>query len=734
MAFIKPYLTLFVIAAVMLFGIRPLSAGELSAGSPYLRQHADDAVKWHSWGDAAFEKARKLKRPIYLSIGYSACHWCHVMQEESFTNPVIAKILNENYVPILVDRERRPDIDEIYMLATEAISGQGGWPNNLILTPEKEPVFGAVYIPPDALQNLLTGFLGDWASNQIEIRAEAKRVSGLLSQFLNRKLEAAEITPKILSEAASALAAKFDQMNGGIGTAPKYFRPPVLRLLLQHAERTGSNDALEAVEITLKAGAHGGIHDHLAGGFHRYAVDPAWRVPHFEKMLYDQALMVSVYTHAYRLTGNPLYAQIARKTLDYVLADLTSPEGGFFSTRDADTDGVEGAFYVWTEQEFAEILGPEEGKFATDLFEVQNEGELEGKIVLNLDHAEPGMEQRISTIFSKLHAARKKRTPPARDEKIITAWNGLMIAAMADGATELGDDKFRKAAVKAAQFLWHTLYSQNSQSLSRISFAGQASVDATLNDYAFATLAMSAIYDLTGEAKWLERAETLAKRMNQLFGDADAGDFYMTAALTGFARAKLRGDSDIPSGNAIAFKVNSMLSRRSLTPEFRHRADAALAALSGHALSDVVGGASILSAAQTHLFGQSGNLQYAARGAVRVAARLSDDQRNLILDLVIRPGWHINAHKPLEQDFIPTTLTFGSKNTDVFEVKYPEPVHRKLGFHDEELALYEGRTSIRVDLPKTLKASGKAALEVQACSDSLCLQPESLTFRLPGKK
>ncbi|MGI9481742.1 MAG: DUF255 domain-containing protein [Hyphomicrobiales bacterium] len=695
--------------------------------SPYLRQHVNDLVDWHVWGAEALEKSERLNKPIYLSIGYSACHWCHVMQKESFKNETIAKILNEAFIPILVDRERRPDLDETYMLATEAMAGHGGWPNNLILTPEQKPIFGAVYIPPDQLTNLLNAVRADWVSNEEELRTEADRVATLLGQFLNRKLEAAELKPEILSEAAAALVAQFDELNGGFGTAPKYLRATVLDFLLGEYRASKNAPALEAVETTLAAFASGGIHDHLDGGFHRYAVDPAWRVPHFEKMLYDQALATIVYVEAFQLTGKPAYEHITRKTLDYVLEDMTSPKGGFYSTRDADTEDEEGAYYVWTEEELRQVLGAEDGKFATELFEVVSEGELEGKIVINLDAAEPEMDKKIKSIFAKLWDERKKRSAPARDEKVIASWNGLMISAFAKASMALLDDAYRDAAITGALFLWNNLYDQKSGKLHRIWFSGKPSVDATLNDYAYAANALIDVYDLTGDWEWLERAEGLAEQMHKLFGDTETGDYYMTASRSGFARVKLRTDSDIPSGNSVALGVNAKLARRSLNPEFGYRADAAVAALSGFALSDVLGGAAILQAAREYLYGQSGLLQYAARGVVRAKASIVPESRILRVNLNIKPGWHINAHKPLEEDFIATSLALDAEEGADIKIKYPKAVLRNLGFHDEEMALYENEVQITAKLPEGAAVS-KATLEIQACSDKLCLQPETLTF------
>jgi len=699
--------------------------------SPYLRLHADDKVVWHEWGEEAFEKARKLNRPLLVSFGYTACHWCHVMQEKHFNDPAISKTINDNFVAVMVDRERRPALDEAYMLVTEILTRRGGWPNTVFMTADRKPFYGISYIPPEQFTELLAAITNAWVTDHAGLVGEADRISGILQTFMTRRVEGRALTGEVMQAAAATLVAKYDPFAGGIGKAPKFFHQPVLMFLLQRAQRDGDQAALEAVETTLKSVASGGIHDHIDGGFHRYAVDPAWRVPHFEKMLYDQAQLAAIYVEAYRVTGNTDYAAVARKTLNYILADLTAPEGGFYATRDADSEGEEGTFYVWSPAELENILSAEERAFVAEKVGVVSDGEFRGKIILNLDAQSEADRPVMAQIIAKLKPVRDHRPKPRRDEKITVSWNALTITAMARAAVVMQDARYRQAAVKAATFIWDNLH-QTDGTLARSYFDGAAGIDGELADYAGLADAYINLYDLTADRLWLDRARQLAQTMDRLFADPDAGDYFATIPGHGFARVKSRTDADTRSGNGVALDVLARLSRRIADPELTQRTDKLLAALSGLAAKDNIGGASILAAADRHLRGELGPVQFAGAGRVRVAAIKSDANGRVSFQIQIDDGWHINAQKPLEEYFIPTRLTVSQNGKAISApITYPDPEVKKLAFNAKPMAVMEGKLAISANVGAEFGPVIGAKLELQVCSDKVCLLPETLTFAVP---
>ncbi len=710
----------------------------INEASPYLRQHADNPIDWYPWGDEAFEKAKKENKPIFLSVGYSTCHWCHVMERESYENEAIAEVLNLNFVAIKVDRERRPDVDETYMLATQLISKSGGWPNNVFLTPDRKPFYGGTYFPPDAFKSLLVQVATFWDRDKSELEEDAARIATAIDTIMTRRLEAAEITPEALKTATTAVLKDLDEFHGGFMDQLKFPQEPLLLFLLRRAEKDDDKDALNAVVLTLDNLLNGGIHDHAGGGFHRYAVDPQWRVPHFEKMLYNQALITRALLRAHRITGSARYANAARRALDYVLADMTAPHGGFYSARDADSGGHEGTFYVWRPEQLEKVLGAEDAKFAQDIFGVSLTGNFEGQTTVlhltktpadwaaELKISEAEFTVRLNAVRRTLNEARKTREAPFRDEKSVTAWNGMMIATFAEAAAVLDEARYREAAEKAGRFIWDKV--RDSNSLKRTFFEGRPALDGQQEDYAFTALGFVALYDLTGDALWLERAEALAEDMVKRFRDEKAGDFYMTASINTFGKAKARTDSGIPSGNAAALELFALLAQRSRKPDHRLRGEALLAALSGIAIRSPQSNAYSLMAADMLLHGGAGPRQFLAKGTVDAKGKFDPANRLLTVSLRIAPGWHVNSDKPLEDFFIPTRLTVvGAENA---AVTYPAAVRRKLGFHDKELALYEGTVLLKARLPEKAGPPVRARLNLQACSDEICLEPQPSNKRV----
>src|SRR5229473_1026848 len=442
--------------------------------SPYLLQHAHNPVDWYFWGEEAFEKARRDNKPILLSIGYSACHWCHVMERESFENEAIARLMNENFVPIKVDREERPDLDQIYMDAVQLLTGRGGWPLTVFLTPETRPFYGGTYFPPEDRHGLpgfpkvVTAIAGIYRDKPEDVRSNVERLGRVLTTMTENE-PGSGIKPNLVAAAGRGLAQHYDSVNGGIGGAPKFPNTFIFSLFLRVFAETHEPNLAEMVRHTLTKMAKGGIYDQIGGGFHRYSVDERWLVPHFEKMLYDNALLARLYLDAARALEEPDFLTVARETLDYVIREMTSPAGGFYSSQDADSEGEEGKFFVWMSAEFRTALGDDLAKVAARYFDVSDEGNFEGS---NIPHrtigvpdaarmfrvTEPEMAQMIGTARAQLFAARERRVHPGRDDKILAAWNGMMISAFAEGYRTLGDSRYLAAAQGAADFVMTRLW------------------------------------------------------------------------------------------------------------------------------------------------------------------------------------------------------------------------------------------------------------------------------------
>src|SRR3989475_1970057 len=511
--------------------------------SPYLQQHAENPVDWYPWGEEALGEARKTGKPILLSVGYSACHWCHVMAHESFEDPAIAKVMNENFVNIKVDREERPDLDQIYMSAVQIMTGSGGWPLTIFLLPNGEPIFGGTYFPPEDRYNrpgflrVLETIAEAYRTRRAEIMENAKSLREHLTRPTFRKAQDEKIDTDLLDTAYRTIASRFDSREGGFGNAPKF--PPSMSIdfLLRYSDRTESEHALHMATLTLDKMAYGGMYDQVGGGFHRYSTDDRWLVPHFEKMLYDNALLARAYLDAYRTTGVPLYKRITEETLDFVVREMRDPSGAFYSTQDADSEGVEGKFYVWTLEEFREVVGPDADTLAK-YFDVTEQGNWEEQSILNVPRPPElfGKLEKLSTeelalmvdaAKKKLYAVREKRVKPGRDEKVLTDWNGLMLRAFSEAATYLGRDDYRAVAEANANFILTTLWDGNR--LLHSFKDGRARFNGYLDDYANLADGLFALYELTFDYKWLESATRVADRMIELFWDAEGRGFYFTA-------------------------------------------------------------------------------------------------------------------------------------------------------------------------------------------------------------
>ncbi len=541
--------------------------------SPYLLQHAENPVDWYPWCEKARQKAAEEDKPIFLSIGYSACHWCHVMAHESFEDDGLARLLAEHFVSVKVDREERPDLDQLYMDAVQMMGGQGGWPLSVFLAPDGRPFFGGTYWPYPArggmpgFDQVLAAIAGAWRDRRQELLEQAEKVTRFLVEANRGAGEGAMPGPETLAAAEAALRQAFDAEFGGFGPAPKFPQPTSLRLLLRRWRHSGNDDLLRMVAKTLECMAGGGIYDHLGGGFHRYSVDRRWLVPHFEKMLYDNAQLVACYVEAWQATGRDEFADVARETLDYVLRDMAHPEGAFFSSEDADSEGREGTFYLWNPGEVRAVLGAGRAETFCHVYDVTESGNFEGKSILNrpralAEHAQAlgrtveELSAGLEASRAALRAARAKRVRPGRDDKVLLGWNAMMVDALARAGAALGQPRYTEAGVRATEFLLGRLRDERGRLL-HCWRNGQALHPAFLDDVALLADALTTLHETTGNAHWLDAAMGLADDLLARFADAEGGGFFYTPADHEplIARKKEFVDGSTPSGNGLAAAV-----------------------------------------------------------------------------------------------------------------------------------------------------------------------------------
>ncbi len=566
--------------------------------SPYLLGHSRNPVDWYPWGEEAFEKARSEDKPVFLSIGYSTCHWCHVMERESFEDPEVAELINRNLVPVKVDREERPDLDAIYMNAAQMLSGGGGWPLSLFMTPDKKPFFAATYVPKQTRMGMIgmTELIPRIKELWDNEREKIDNVAGQVITELNRPAGVCggeAPGADLLDQAYQQLAGSFDNRYGGFGTQPKFPAPHNFYFLNRYYKRTGEELSLHMVEKTLQAMRYGGIYDHIGFGFHRYSTDREWLVPHFEKMLYDQALLILAYTEAFQATGKKLYKDTVREIMTYVLRDMTSPEGGFYSAEDADSEGEEGKFYTWTMDQVKQVLDEEEAELAAKVYNLDPAGnfrdEASGqKTGKNIPHLagplaesareigmdEKNLEEKIESIRKKLFPDREKRVRPQRDDKVLADWNGLMIAAAARAGAVLSEPEYIRAAKCAADFVTNNMGCDDGSLIHRFR-EGEAAIPAFLEDYAYMAWAMTELYEADFNPQHLEKARRLVKYMQMNFRQPETGGFFQTEDMSEqtIARPKDAFDGALPSGNSAAMMVLLRLARTLADPELEKEAE-----------------------------------------------------------------------------------------------------------------------------------------------------------------
>ncbi len=719
--------------------------------SPYLRLHAHNPVDWYPWNDEALERAKKENRLIFLSVGYSTCYWCHVMEREVFSNPEIAAMMNKDFINIKIDREERPDLDEIYMTATQLLIQRGGWPNSVFLTPDLKPFYAGTYFPPTdvpgrpGFPTILDAVQEAWVTREVEVIESANQIADTIELATSRGFTALTATPldrSLTTAALDYLRTTYSHAYGGFGSGPKFPSPANLEFLLSEYERksglqtppTENESLLKMVTYTLDMMAYGGMYDQIGGGFHRYSVDEKWLVPHFEKMLYDNAQLAKVYLQAHQITQEPRYRRIAEEIFSFIFREMTAPEGGFYSALDAETDAEEGKYYVWTADEIQKILGKKAAARFAGVYGVDKGPNFEGKNVLYVPEGAASEDalKEVGSARAKLLEARFAREYPLLDTKIIVNWNGLMIDALAYGYRILGEERYLRAASKAAQFILDTLKKPNGE-LCHTYTAGVVKQDVYLDDYAFFVRGLLGLYQATGEERWLNSAKTLTDAMIQLFWDDKNGGFYYTKADAKhlIVRTKKPYDSAIPSGNAVA--VGNLLA---FGTDYRRYAEKTLQSFAK----------SMAQSPSSFMY-----MHFALNGYLDAGERLSsgtslvsataeiksqrDGVLNVMLQLDIAAGWHVNANPAGQDNLIPTTVTVNADASfEILDVAYPKGKSAHFEFSDESVNVYEGKLTIPLKLKQksNRKKNARVTLKLsyQPCSETECLLPQTLDIPL----
>ncbi len=730
------------------------------SASPYLLQHAHNPVDWYPWGEDALARARELDRPIFLSVGYAACHWCHVMERESFENPSVAAILNRHFVSIKVDREERPDIDEIYMAATQLMTQSGGWPMSVFLDTEGRPFFAGTYFPPEdrwgrpGFKSLLGEIHKAWTERRGQVEEQASRVLDGVQQALAGGVGQGALQPTLLTHAEEEILTGYDAEHGGFGRAPKF--PPSMRLefLLRRAGRSNRPQLLHAVGHTLERMARGGMYDHIGGGFHRYSVDERWLVPHFEKMLYDNALLARIYAIGYEAFGLELFARVAGETLDYVRREMTHPEGGFYSTTDADSEGVEGKFFVWSPEEIGRVLSEEDARLFCEVYDVTSRGNFEGRSIPNLLAASVGeqaerrgipegeLQERLTRIRARLWRAREERVHPLLDDKILANWNGLMIRAFCEGYRVFTDLIYLETAEKAANFVWERMRVDGV--LRRSWRNGEARFNAYQEDYAALALAFLELHLVGQEPRWLDAGLTLLQEMHDRFWDDLTGGYYFTSHdhETLVARPRSSQDGAAPSGSSLA--ALALLRALQITGDERHKArlERLLMSQAPQLAQHPAAFPNMLVAADGYLDLFPEGISIPGAGAVRVEALVSRSRVRpgnrfwAAIRVKVAPGYHLNSHRPYQVDLMPTELVMEpSAAFTVVSESYPEGRNLNVGFLSEPISVYEGDVLIGLEVEVSRRAGeGRHPMHVvarlQPCSETECLAPMEARVRL----
>ncbi|WPL16592.1 Thioredoxin-related protein [Thiorhodovibrio winogradskyi] len=703
--------------------------------APYLLQHAHNPVDWYPWGKEAFAQARAENKPVFLSIGYATCHWCHVMEYESFENLSLAERLNRDFVAIKVDREMHPDIDETYMRALLLISGHGGWPMSSFLTPEGKPFFAGTYYPPARFDALLAHIAELWRDRQADLLSQAEQLSQAIAeprrQTGAKDLLAADVTARALDDCLDL----YDPDNGGFSRAPKFPHEPLLLFLLDQQRRQARADVLQALVHSLEVMARGGVYDQIGGGFHRYSTDDHWIVPHFEKMLYNQAQLSRIYVQAWQLTGQASFRRTGEDILDYVLREMTDSQGRFHSATDADSEGAEGSFFVWTPAQIDAALGADDAAWIKPVLGITEAGNFAGRSIpflpVSLETLAERDRQPLAAVLERfarcreqLRWMREQRPKPLCDDKIILAWNGLMITALAEASRLLKRADYGAAAQRAAEALWQG-NSRADGGLLRIAKGDNASVPASLEDYAYFAEACLHLHDLSSHAVWLERAQGLCDQAVQRFGDGDGGFYLSEAGIhpTGMERARELGhDGATPSCSGVLLQVLAQLGQRSEQRHDRQQAGILLGRLAQQLMSAPSHYPSLLIGVELLNHGRCDSLDFAAAGKIRLLASRCDAQR-ITLQINIAAGLHLNAATGLK-------IEPAGSDWHLSDCRLPEPRPLDVAFQDAPLLTHAGQVQVNLILDAQsgtlLTRLAPIRVKLQACTDQICLPAETL--------
>ncbi len=693
--------------------------------SPYLLQHAHNPVNWHSWGDKALNKAKKENKLILLSIGYATCHWCHVMEEESFDTEIVANEINKNFIAIKVDREVRPDIDSVFMAAVQLINRQGGWPLNMFLTPDGEAFFGGTYFPQQNFLSVLAQVNNIWHKEPQTVIKQATEIKQILQQAQRQTKTKQKLEIQVSQQAITGILNSFDDLQGGFGQAPKFPHESMLLLLLQEQQRQPTKEVLNAIELSLQAMAQGGLYDVVAGGFARYSTDNAWLVPHFEKMLYNQAQLALIYAKAYQLTNKPLYKRIARQTLDYVVREMQAKAGGFYSATDADSEGEEGTFFIWDNKELQQILSADEFKVASEIFDFSNNTVFEDKHIiryLSLD-TNPELFSKADAITDKLYKVRQKRIPPLLDNKILLSWNAMMASTFIKAGVILNDDKYINTASKTLKFLQS--FKQNGQ-LKRVLLGNQYNTDALLEDYGYLINLHLDLYDYSLDNNYLKQAKELMNTAITEFWDKEYYGFFDTKAKYLYVKLKNADDGAIPSANAVIFIALTRLLLRDNDNNYQEYADKLVTAFSQNIASNPQYYSIMIIGLNNLSQSELGIRQWLYKG--KISAKLSKINNVYKLNINMADGYHINSNKPLQKDLIATSIeNLDSKNWQITNISYPKAEYQKLAFSKDKLEVYTKDIALELNLVQKSKTYTKPKLKLtlQACNDTVCLAPVS---------